>query len=163
MIVKKICLLGAYAVGKTSLVRRFVTGQYSDRYLTTVGVKIDRKELVVAGNPLTLYLWDLHGEDEFQSVEKSYLRGAAAFLVVLDPTRAATLDTAVELQRRARVVRGDVPRWFVLNKADLEAEWEWEESSIDRAMGSGSHLVRTSAKTGAGVEAAFRAVAEALV
>ena len=64
MIQQKLCMLGSFAVGKTSLVGRFVRQMFSDRYLTTVGVRIDKKELVVAGREVKLVLWDIHGEDE---------------------------------------------------------------------------------------------------
>ncbi|MFN6951418.1 MAG: Rab family GTPase, partial [Albidovulum sp.] len=86
MIQKKICLLGAFAVGKTSLVARFVRSTFSDKYLTTVGVKIDRKDLDLPGTPVTLMLWDLAGEDEFNTVQMSYLRGSAGLLIVADGT-----------------------------------------------------------------------------
>ncbi len=75
MIQKKICMLGGYAVGKTSLVQRFVKGIFSEKYLTTVGVKIDKKVVQVGGREVSLILWDLHGEDDFQQVQMSYMRG----------------------------------------------------------------------------------------
>ncbi len=73
---KKVCLLGAFAVGKTSLVSRFVKGIYSDKYLTTVGVKVDQKSIAIGDTDLSLAVWDLAGEDEFQKVKVSYLIGA---------------------------------------------------------------------------------------
>ena len=88
MIRKKVCMLGAYAVGKTSLVMRFVKNVFSERYRTTIGVRIHKKELELDGRPFGLLLWDLHGDDEFQEVRDSYLRGAAGFLLVADGTRA---------------------------------------------------------------------------
>jgi GTPase SAR1 family protein len=66
-------MLGAYAVGKTSLVARFVRGIFSDKYLTTVGVKIDKKTIEIANREMSLILWDLAGEDEFYQVRRSYL------------------------------------------------------------------------------------------
>ena len=73
MIQKKMCMVGAFATGKTSLVARFVKSIYSDIYQTTVGVKIDKKSLNVGEQELNLILWDLHGEDEFQRVQTSYM------------------------------------------------------------------------------------------
>ena len=81
MIQKKVCLLGGFAVGKTSLVSRFVTSIFSEKYLTTVGVKVDKKLVSVNGQDVTLMLWDIYGEDEFQTVQPSYLRGASGYLV----------------------------------------------------------------------------------
>ena len=77
MIQKKICMLGSFAVGKTSLVARFVRSIYSEKYHTTVGVKIDKKQVQFDGKSMNLILWDLYGEDEFQKVHMSYLRGAS--------------------------------------------------------------------------------------
>ena len=89
---KKVCMLGAYAVGKTSLVRRFVHSMFTDKYLTTVGVKIDKRQVQHNGKEVTLLLWDLYGEDEFQRVQTSYLRGSSGLLIVADGTRLSTLD-----------------------------------------------------------------------
>ena len=75
MIQKKICLLGGFAVGKTSLIRRFVTGMFSELYHTTIGVTIEKKTLLVGDQDVTLMIWDLYGEDDFQNMRESYLRG----------------------------------------------------------------------------------------
>ena len=80
MIRKKICMIGAFAVGKTSLVRRFVQSIFDEKYLTTVGVKIDKKVVEVDGRQIMLMLWDLEGQDVYHSVRTSYLRGAAGYL-----------------------------------------------------------------------------------
>ena len=74
---KKLCMLGGFAVGKTSLVKRFVHSVFSDTYLTTVGVKIDKKTVELAGKTVNLILWDLSGEDDLASLRMTYLRGAA--------------------------------------------------------------------------------------
>ena len=102
MIQKKICMLGAFAVGKTSLVQRFVKSLFSDRYLTTVGVKIDKKIVTVGDTEVSLVLWDLAGEDEFQSVQTSYLRGASGYLLVIDGTRALPPEDQQEIAVRKR-------------------------------------------------------------
>ena len=85
-------------MGKTSLVRRFVDSIFSDAYLTTVGVKIDKKVLSTGTEPLALILWDIAGEDEVSAVRMSYLRGAAGYLLVVDSTRPETLETAASIQ-----------------------------------------------------------------
>src|ERR1700675_4666549 len=90
MLQKKVCMIGSFSVGKTSLIQRFVSSIFSDRYLTTVGVKIDKKVVRVDGEDVTLVLWDLYGEDEFQKMRMSYLRGASGYLLVADGTRRAT-------------------------------------------------------------------------
>jgi small GTP-binding protein len=160
---KKICMLGGFAVGKTSLVSRFVSSIFSDKYLTTVGVKIDRKTVAVGERDVTLMLWDIYGQDEFQSVQQSYLRGSSGYLLVVDGTRRATLDVAAALQKTAEQLLGPVPYVVVLNKSDLEAEWQIDDRGLWRLIDQGAPVVRTSAKTGAGVEDAFRALTRAML
>ena len=67
---KKVCMLGDFAVGKTSTVQRFVEGIFDDRYLSTIGVKINRKQLTVDDYVATLLIWDLAGGDDFVSHAK---------------------------------------------------------------------------------------------
>ena len=92
MLQKKICMLGSFAVGKTSLVRRFVESIYSDVYQTTVGVKIDKKNVKVSEKEVSLVLWDIYGEDDYQKMHWTYLRGASGYLLVADGTRARPMD-----------------------------------------------------------------------
>lgn len=153
---RKVCLLGAFAAGKTSLVRRVLHGTFSEDYLTTVGVRIDKLDLQVDRTPVELVVWDLHGQDRFQSVQASYLHGSSGFLVVVDLSRPDTLEVGRELARRARAAVGEVPLVWVFNKSDLVG-------SDVGADAQGSDAVRTSARTGAGVEEAFLTLAERLV
>jgi small GTP-binding protein len=108
-------------------------------------------------------LWDIYGQDEFQTVQQSYLRGSSGYLLVVDGTRRATLDTAVALQMTARQVVGNVPFVVVLNKADLEAEWQVNERGIWKLAEQGAPIVRASAKTGAGVEETFQQLTRAMI
>ncbi len=156
MIQKKICLLGSFAVGKTSLVKRFVHGFYTDKYHTTVGVKIDKKILQTTDCTVNLILWDLAGEDEFQKVRLTYLRGASGYLLVADGTRRETLHKAEMLKDGAEVVIGQKPFILLLNKVDLDDNWEIEPSLIDDFVQKNWLVMTTSAKTGQGVEEAFQ-------
>jgi len=160
MIQKKICLLGAFAVGKTSLVARFVKSLYSDQYITTVGVKVDKKTVNVDGQEINLIVWDLAGEDEFQKVRMSYLSGASGYLLVADGTRRNTLETARMLRQRVSENVGAIPFIFIINKADLTSEWEIDDQAIAECEGQGWTVIRASAKTGEGVEEAFAKLAE---
>jgi small GTP-binding protein len=155
MIQKKICMLGATGVGKTSLVSRYVLSVFSDKYLTTIGVKVDKKAVSVDGNDVTLLLWDIYGQDEYQTVRTSYLKGASGYLLVADGTRQLTLDTARELQKTAQGVVGQVPFVLVLNKADLASEWRLDDKALWKMAEDGWTIIKTSAKTGDGVEDAF--------
>ena len=155
MIQKKICLVGAFATGKTSLVSRFVKSIYSDIYHSTVGVKIDKKLVKFKQQEISLILWDLHGEDEFQKVQMSYLRGASGYFLVVDGTRRYTLDKAFSLQQRVEDTIGHVPFILLLNKSDLKDEWELDENTIDSIHQKDWTVINSSAKTGLGVEQAF--------
>lgn len=96
---KKICMLGAAGVGKTSLVRRFVQNIYSEKYHTTIGVKIDKETLSIGAGEVRLLLWDLQGEDENFKIRPSFLRGASGYLLIVDLTRRETLVTAFSIQK----------------------------------------------------------------
>lgn len=155
MLQKKICMLGSFAVGKTSLVRRFVESIYSDVYQTTVGVKIDKKNVKVGEKEVSLVLWDIYGEDDYQKMRWTYLRGASGFLLVADGTRRATLEKAVSLEQRAREEAGAIPFVLVINKSDLLRDWELDPALESQLATQEWSILRTSAKTGEGVEEAF--------
>ena len=156
MIVKKIAMAGAYGVGKTSLVKRFVESIFDERYLTTVGVKVDKKKLSVAGRDLTLMIWDLAGEDEFTALRLSYLRGASGYLLVMDGCRRSTFTKAAELQQRIASEFGPLPFLAVINKSDIAAAWEYTRADVDAL---GWPVVETSAKSGGGVDGMFASIA----
>ncbi len=161
MIKKKICMLGAFSVGKTSLVRQFVTSVFSEKYHTTVGVKVDKKNVTLAGgDEVDLLIWDIYGEDSVQSIAESYLRGASGYLLVVDGTRRETLDAAMEIHNRITGGSGELPCVLLTNKSDLEDEWEIKDADLDQLTGQGFCIFRTSAKTGNGVEEAFIEIAQ---
>jgi small GTP-binding protein len=162
MIQKKVCMLGAFGVGKTSLVSRFVHSIFSDKYHTTIGVKIDKKHISLLRGELELILWDIYGEDEFQKVRMSYLQGASAYLLVADGTRRETVDVAWSLQRAAEQEIGKVPFVLALNKVDVADQWQVDQASLEQVGQAGWKIVRTSAKTGEGVEDAFLILARAM-
>jgi small GTP-binding protein len=160
MIQKKVCMVGLYGTGKTSLVQRFVHSLFSERYLSTVGVKIDRKPVELDGTSVTLMLWDLAGRDGHEDITTSYLRGAHAILYVADGTRRETCDQLPELRALVRGAAGEVPEVLALNKSDLRERWTITEAD-EQGLAAGWDLVRTSAKIGTGVEDAFQRLARA--
>jgi small GTP-binding protein len=155
MLQKKICMLGSFAVGKTSLVRRFVESIYSETYQTTVGVKVDKKNVQVNGTEVSLLLWDIYGEDDYQKMRWTYLRGASGYLLVADGTRKATFEKAFSLEQRVKQEVGTVPFVFVINKCDLQQDWELDVALEAQIAAQNWSVLRSSAKTGEGVEEAF--------
>ncbi len=163
MLQKKVCMIGAFATGKTSLIARFVRSIFSENYQTTVGVKIDKKTVLTHGKELNLILWDLYGEDEFQKVHTSYLRGSSGYLLVVDGTRHNTLDVAFSLKQRVEDNLGNIPFVMVLNKADLVDEWDIENEEVEQIKQKGWTVIQTSAKTGDGVEEVFQTLADKIM
>ncbi|MBE9561768.1 MAG: GTP-binding protein [Proteobacteria bacterium] len=149
-------MIGDFSVGKTSLVNKFVRETYSDKYLTTVGVKIDTKLLDLPdGNKLKFILWDIAGSASLTTTTVSYLRGAAGFLLVVDGTRRPTWDSALNLREEVQKQIGDKPFVILLNKADLKDQWEMDRELLEGKVKQGWKLLATSAKNGMNIEKAF--------
>jgi len=160
---KKICMIGAFAVGKTSLVKRFVESIFDERYQTTIGVKIDRKSVAVRGQAVNLILWDLAGDDDLEQLRISHLRGASGYILVADGCRGETLQRAIQLQQRVDAVLGPVPFILAINKVDVVRQWSVEDSAIDCLGRRDWTIFRSSAKTGQNVENLFIALAEKML
>jgi small GTP-binding protein len=159
---RKICLLGDYSVGKTSLVRRFVEGQFDDKYLSTIGVRISRRTMLRADKQINLLIWDLAGAQEFNT-QSSYLVGVTAALIVCDLTRRETLTSCAKYAQQVWAINRAAPLIFVGNKVDLTTAHTITEADLR----ANSELLRgdyvlTSAKTGLGVEAAFERLTDRL-
>jgi small GTP-binding protein len=163
MIQKKICMVGMFGVGKTCLVQQFVHSIFAARYLSTVGVKIDRKDVKSGDQDVRLMLWDLEGRDGVRDVNGSYVRGAHGIIYVVDGTRRETVDQIFDI--RDNVIRevGEVPSVIALNKIDLTEEWKLRAGEEEELASKGKCLIRTSAKTGEGVEETFQWLADATV
>lgn len=160
---KKICLLGAFAVGKTSLVKRFVDSIYGDEYLTTVGVKIDKKTIGVNDQLVKLMIWDLAGEDEFTDIRTAYLRGCAGGIVVVDGTRQKTAEVALKQITMLRTRYPEITLAVAVNKSDLEADWQIDYGEFVEKVGATANVTKTSAKSGDAVEQLFKELATQLV
>jgi len=159
MISKKICMLGLLSVGKTSLVDRYVHSIFSDRYLSTIGLKISKKSVNVDGTEMSIVLWDLEGKDEYTDINMLNLRGAMGFFVVADLTRLETFEAALKIRQIVLDMLGqDIPNMLLLNKNDLP-DWEVDEARIEKARASGIKILYTSAKTGTAVNEAFGTLA----
>lgn len=158
---KKVCLLGDFAVGKTSLTRRFVESRFDDRYLSTLGVKISRRAIMGTENAFNLLIWDLAGGDDYSHVESSYITGATGALLVCDLTRPETLDTVRYYKKQLIDVVGDIPLIILANKVDLTEERIVSDEQLDTlAEEIGCQWLPTSAKTGLNVEEAFQTLTQ---
>ena len=163
MIQKKICMVGVYGTGKTCLVQQFVHSIFSVKYLSTVGVKIDKKQVKVGDQDVTLMLWDLEGRDGTRDITTSYVRGAHGIIYVADGTRPETVQQLSDLRKIVVNEIGETPSVVALNKIDLKDEWKLSAGDESSAGGENAHRLKTSAKTGEGVEAAFQWLAEQTV
>jgi small GTP-binding protein len=159
----KICLLGAFAVGKTSLVQRFVNDRFSEKYLTTVGVSVSQKLMpplhgLKSGDPVqhSFLIWDIAGFVKFDPVVMNYFRGASGALAVGDLTRPETIDDLATISDQFLSVNSNAALVTIANKCDLmENQAEAIPVFKKLAVDFESELVLTSAKTGARVETAF--------
>ena len=163
MIQKKICMVGVFGTGKTCLVQQFVHSIFAARYLSTVGVKIDRKDLKSHGKDVRLMLWDLEGRDDTRDVSQSYIRGAHGIIYVVDGTRPETVDGMLDIRSIVTASLGEIPSVIALNKTDLTAEWKISGADESRLVKDGTKLIRTSAKSGKGVEETFQVLADRVV
>lgn len=160
VIQKKVCLLGDFAVGKTSLVRRFVHDLFDDKYITTIGVKVSRKAVTIPRDSgtveMTMMLWDLAGSEEFDQMRASYLRGTAGAVLVCDLTRAETLDRLWAYAHDLSGVSPGVRLILAANKRDLVDQQNINTDGIEALAAhlNAPHYL-TSAKTGCEVEALF--------
>lgn len=166
---KKICLVGDFGVGKTSLIRRFVDRQFSDQYLSTVGVKLSRKTVEIS-NPIStqdfqLLIWDIEGNTRFKAIAPTYLQGAKGAIIVADVTREETLEHLTKHVQQFLTVNPQAAIVLALNKSDLI-----EPDTLARLLqlyqfSEQSRVLATyptSAKTGAQVDKIFQQLAQSI-
>lgn len=162
MIQKKICLLGASSVGKTSLVKQFVDGIFNEKYLTTIGVKIDKKMVSIENKQVQFLLWDIEGNDRYNAFQERYLRGVSAYIIVVDQTRSSSFMDGIDIYTLARKV-ANCPAILAINKSDLQPHWHWEGKELEEYKDLFDLQFYTSAKTGENVENMFFALANLLI
>ena len=151
-------MLGMWGVGKTSLVQQFVNSIYDDKYLATLGAKVDKKIVNVDSQDMTMMLWDIAGAEDHFSVPLNYVKGSAGYLLVIDGTRKASLEVGLDLVKLITEGVDDIPFVPVINKSDLD--WELSDAEIDSAFEPfGCKWFKSSAKTGENVDLAFQTLA----
>ena len=161
---KKICLLGDFAVGKTSLIRRFTEGIFEDRYLSTIGTKISRKVLSVQDTTITLLIWDLAGGEKFSRVMNSYYRGASGAILVCDLTRKETLSILVRYAEDFWSLNPQTPLVVVGNKVDLVEQRAISTPELTAVAAQlGMVCYTSSAKTGENVETLFQTLGQRML
>ncbi len=164
----KICLVGEAAVGKTSLIRRFVLDDFDDKYIQTLGTKVSKKELTVSSTPgkdavkVDMTIWEIMGQKGFRELLKeAYFYGAKGVIAVCDVTRKTSLDDLDDWIEGVYSVTGKIPIQYMANKWDLKPQAEiGEEELVQASKAYSSPYFFTSAKTGENVEAAFQDLAE---
>jgi small GTP-binding protein len=176
-IMKKVALIGDAAVGKTSLVRKFVLDEFDDKYIATIGLKVTKKSLIVPYGKesveLIIMIWDLLGQKGFQRSQERAFRGVDAAICVADVTRPETLKS-VEEYWVPMILRttGPIPLIFFANKIDLEDQVKFgmreilaleQKFKMKDATGSHPQSFLTSARTGAGVEEGFKSIGHYLL
>ena len=171
---KNIVLLGDAAVGKTSLINRFVLDQFGDQYISTIGKKVTKKELSMTHNDkeydMTLMIWDIIGQKGYGATQATSFYNAKGAIMVSDLTRKDTLVSLMSYwMPMVLKTLGPIPIIFIGNKADLADEYEYGLKEIDQvssgceAFGYGRYSYLSSAKTGENVELAFQKLGEILL
>ena len=157
---KKIALLGNHAVGKTSLISRFVENKFPEGYLTTIGLKVDKKTVEVDGYKIDLVIWDIAGQENLANIPHYYLNGCSGYIYVVDLTRPSTYEN---LRSQTLLLKGILPEAEALlagNKRDLLNEEEQKTILEDFNIQPDA---LTSAKTGENVEELFLQLARKLI
>lgn len=165
---RKVCLLGDSAVGKTSLIRRWVYDIFDDLYIVTFGTKVTTKkiEFKKLGErvEVTLTIWDIVGQKEYKRLQAAHYQGANGALLVCDVTRPETLDSLTYWITELQKVVGTVPLIFLANKIDLKDRIRVSPEDLKSfAEKYNSGYMFTSAKSGENVEMAFNHLAELMV
>ncbi len=161
----KICLLGEAAVGKTSLVYRFIENRFRDNYKSTLGVNLLKKDIVLDDyGGVSAQIWDLGGQESFRSLRKLYLEGANGAFVIFDTTKRKTFDKLDEWIQSFKESRGNRPLLLIGNKIDLSDKQKVEESEVkEYAEKNSTEFILTSAKTGENVEKAFKGLVKTIL
>lgn len=152
MISKKVILTGSFGVGKTSLFNQFIYQQFSDKYLTTIGVKVNNKIVEIENEKVSMMIWDIAGEVTQDKVPASYFLGASGIIYVMDLSRPRTF---INLETDIRFLKDMLPNGdiiIVANKKDLVTAEQIE--SIAQGISLNIDFL-TSAKTGENVETVF--------
>lgn len=161
---KKVCLLGTFGVGKTSLVRQYVYNVFEESYLSTIGVSISQKHLTLKSNQeVELLIWDIEGHEKFSPVVENYYTGAAGAILVADLTRPESLDGLDSIYSGFRSVNPQAQFVFCANKDDLQYTPQTLAKFADWSNKTDILFFKTSAYNNKNVALAFEQLCELLV
>ncbi|MEM3341077.1 MAG: Rab family GTPase [Thermoplasmata archaeon] len=166
VLVKKICMVGDPAVGKTSLINQFVYKMFSDRYMATIGANITKKPITLklgSGHTfrIKLMIWDIAGQKTYDWIKPTYYKNAEGALVVCDLTRDITIENTTNWIKNLTDVAGPIPFLIIGNKLDIATAGKKEMVSKTADKYKVKHFF-TSAATGENVEEAFLKLGEDL-
>ena len=162
----KMLLLGDGAVGKTSLVKQYIKGEYKGDYKPTIGVDVYTKEIRFSYQgeevALNLGVWDIAGQKQFEMFRKNFFKGAKAALIVFDYSRPETFSSVETWIKDLLELSGQVPFILIGNKIDLPRQVDYD---LAQALATNYNVkfIETSAKDNVNVEQAFLDIATALM
>jgi small GTP-binding protein len=166
----KVCLVGEHAVGKTSLIKRYVLNEYDDRYIVTLGAKVSKKEMLLQPKSgeavqMDMTIWDIMGSKGFRELlREAYFHGAQGILAVADITRYDTLEDLDSWVESVFRTVGEIPVVFTVNKMDLKDQAAFSEEQVKQATEAfDAPYFYASAKTGENVDSVFRILGETIV
>ncbi len=167
---RKIVLIGDPAVGKTSLIKKYVLDVFNDQYLTTLGTKITSKKIIYPDPEkdreleLTLMIWDIMGQKEYKLIHETAYQGSKGAIIVCDVTRKETLHNLTAWITSLFNITKNVPITFVGNKNDLVDIKQFGDAELlDVSSAYQSPFFLTSAKTGDNVEKVFRELGKMMI
>ncbi len=161
----KVIIIGEAGVGKTSLVKRFVSGHFTKDYRTSIGANLFIKELNISSDyNVSIQIWDIAGQERWKKMRHLYYRGAHGALIVGDLTRKNTFEQLKEFwNQELNKYCEEIPKILVVNKVDLESIISKNDiEKLAQAINVRATIF-TSAKNGQNVEKAFHQIAEAVV
>ena len=161
----KVSIIGDYAVGKTSLIKRYMTNSFDEGYKATLGAAISTFKTVVNDSTISLQVWDLAGQTSFRRVRVQYLFGTDFAIVVFDLTRKDTLDCVKDWVKDVRQGAPDVLLYLVGNKVDLQNDRAVKPATAEKIQKNLKMLgyMETSAKDGSNVQELFQTISSHLL
>ncbi|MFX1541167.1 MAG: Rab family GTPase [Promethearchaeota archaeon] len=161
----KVSLIGDYAVGKTSIIKRYLTNSFDEGYKATLGAAISSFKTSVADSLVSLQVWDLAGQTSFRRVRVQYLFGTDFAIVVYDVTRKDTLDCVKEWVDDVKQGAPEVLLFLVGNKVDLTDSRVVNRAEAEKVAKNLNMLgyIETSAKDGTNVKELFQTISKLLL